>query len=212
MTYRNIFKRIDTLNRKLHIYIGLYLLLFIWLFSVTGLLLNHPQWRFSQFWSQRQTSTFEWTVEWPTDKDDLRIARSLLKQLSITGEIEGITISRDNHRFDIRVVKPGKIIDIKIDRMTNHANVEQIRVNTWGIMNMLHTFTGVRMNEPAKNRHWIMNQLWSLSIDALSIGFVVLVFGGLYMWYETKQKRRLGFVLLLIGMISCGVFVLGWLP
>jgi hypothetical protein len=31
-------------NRRLHYYLGLYLLFFSWLFVFTGLLLNHPRW------------------------------------------------------------------------------------------------------------------------------------------------------------------------
>ena len=34
----------ETWNKKLHIYIGLYFLLFLWLFSISGLFLNHPPW------------------------------------------------------------------------------------------------------------------------------------------------------------------------
>ena len=31
-------------NRKFHYYLGLYFLFFLWLFSLTGLMLNHQQW------------------------------------------------------------------------------------------------------------------------------------------------------------------------
>jgi hypothetical protein len=36
-------------NRRLHYYLGLYLLFFCWLFAFTGLVLNHPRWAFAQF-------------------------------------------------------------------------------------------------------------------------------------------------------------------
>ncbi|HEX6070876.1 MAG TPA: hypothetical protein VFZ18_13670, partial [Longimicrobiaceae bacterium] len=36
-------------TRRLHYYLGLYFLLFIWLFSLTGLLLNHSDWGFAEF-------------------------------------------------------------------------------------------------------------------------------------------------------------------
>src|SRR5512137_2416896 len=45
-------------NRKLHYYLGLFTLLFVWLFAFTGLLLNHP-WKFAEFWDSRQQSTSE---------------------------------------------------------------------------------------------------------------------------------------------------------
>jgi len=39
---------LEAWNRRLHYYLGLYFLLFIWLFSFTGLLLNHPRWSLSR--------------------------------------------------------------------------------------------------------------------------------------------------------------------
>jgi hypothetical protein len=36
-------------NRKLHYYLGLYFLFFVWLFALSGLLLNHS-WTFAGFW------------------------------------------------------------------------------------------------------------------------------------------------------------------
>jgi hypothetical protein len=212
MSDRKLIKKLDVLNRKLHIYVGLLLLLFIWLFSVTGLLLNHPKWRFAQFWPQRKTSATEQPVEWPAGPDDVQRAESLMKQVHVSGEIEGITLSPDGRQFDVRVVKPGAIIDIKTDRTTKRAHVEQIRVNAWGIMNMLHSFTGVRMNEPDKKREWIVTRLWSFAMDGLSAGLVVLLMGGLTLWGATSRKRRLELVVLLMGIVSCGLFLLGKLP
>jgi len=212
MSDRETSKSIHMLNRKLHIYAGLFLLLFILLFSGTGLILNHPQWKFAQFWPQRETATSERTITWPAETDSLERAQNLMTQLGIAGEIEGITLAPDDQHLDIRVVRPGAIIDIKTDRATQRAQIDQIRVNAWGVMNMLHSFTGVRLNEPAKQRDWIVTSLWSLSMDVLSVGLIVLSLGGLYMWFGTRRRRGLEWVALLAGVICCAVFVLGRLP
>ena len=47
-------KTLEAWNRRLHFYLGLYLLFFIWLFALTGLLLNHPKWSFADFWPMRR--------------------------------------------------------------------------------------------------------------------------------------------------------------
>ena len=57
-------RRVWTWNRRLHFYLGLYFLLFIWLFSISGLFLNH-QWSFEEFWPHRQESTFERPIRRP---------------------------------------------------------------------------------------------------------------------------------------------------
>ena len=45
---RGLRVRFERWNRKLHFYAGLFLLLFIWLFAVSGLILNHPKWTFAE--------------------------------------------------------------------------------------------------------------------------------------------------------------------
>ena len=51
-------EKLKVWNRKLHCCLGLFTLVFVWLFSFTGLLLNH-QWKFAEFWDSRQQSTSE---------------------------------------------------------------------------------------------------------------------------------------------------------
>jgi hypothetical protein len=46
-------------NRKLHFYTGLFLLLFLWLFAFTGLLLNHPTWAFQESWLNRHETKYK---------------------------------------------------------------------------------------------------------------------------------------------------------
>lgn len=205
-------RKFDTFNRKLHIYLGLLLLFFIWLFSATGLVLNHSQWKFAQFWDQRKTSAVEQKIQWPTGSDDVQRAENLMEQVGVRGEIEGITIADDGRQFDVRVVRPGAIIDVKANRATEQARVEQIRVNVWGVTNMLHSFTGVRTGEPDRKREWVVTRLWSLAMDGLSVGLVLLVLGGLVMWWTTSRKRLVGLAVLLVGLVTCGLFVLDKFP
>ena len=49
-------RQIETWNRKIHIYVGLFLLWFIWLFGLSGMLLNHPQWLMQEGWQSREES------------------------------------------------------------------------------------------------------------------------------------------------------------
>jgi len=48
-------KALETWNRRLHYYLGLYFLFFLWLFSLTGLMLNHQQW-FTDLYDRHQVS------------------------------------------------------------------------------------------------------------------------------------------------------------
>ena len=50
-------------------------------------------------------------------------------------------------------------------------------------------------------------------MDAVAVGLAMMVLSSYIMWYRLKPKRRGGVVALLLGFLSCGVFVSGlrWL-
>jgi len=202
-------KWFEVWNRKFHIYLGLYLLLFVWLFSVSGLILNHPRWKFAQFWAQREQTSYEKSVSLPTEGGDVAKAKDLMRQLDITGEIQQITVNPDQGQFTFGVIRPNIRHRVQVDLNTKQATVNRIRVNTWGVMYALHVVSGVRMNNPELKRDWLMTKIWSFSMDAVSVGVIVMVLSGLYMWFKLKPKWRLGLIVLGLGVLSCGFFFLG---
>jgi hypothetical protein len=214
LSNRKTAKYIEIWNRKFHIYIGLYLLLFLWLFSITGLVKNHPEWSIFQYWANRELSSSEEPIQVPTDKDDLARARDIMSQLHISGEIKWTVVTPMEDQFNFRVTKPGKIIDIKTNLREGHAKVEQIKLNTLGITNMLHSFNGVSMNDPKESRDWFMTKIFSFLMDAVCIGLIFLVLSGIYTWYNRPNKRIWGALVLGIAFLICGFFAfgLGWMP
>ena len=204
MSAQKVIKKMAQWNQRIHIYLGLYLLFFIWLFSLSGLLLNHPTWRIAQFWPDREQSSFEQVVHLNEEMEDSEMAKELMLQLDISGEIERIVTEKD---FQFQVVKPGRIYSITVEPETRLATVEMIRVNAWGVLHMLHSFTGVRMENLEKQRDWIWTHIWSICIDAVAAGLVLLVISGLWMWCRTKAKKPIEFVSLITGTVICGFFL-----
>ncbi len=205
-------QRLSVWNRKLHIYLGLYFIVFLWLFAVSGLLLNHS-WRFTEFWEQRHQSTNEHRIVLPTAKTDLGRARDLMKQLGLAGEVEWTTAQLATNRFDFRVARPGRMLNVKADFGKEIATVQEIRVNAWGVVRMLHTFTGVQTNAVRAERDWLLTKLWSVSMDALAVGLIVLVLSSLVMAVELRGKWIGAGIALGLGILVCGFFVFGmrWL-
>src|SRR5438094_5296701 len=78
---------LETWNRKLHFYLGLYFLFFLWLFSFTGLLLNHPRWTISRI-PNDPNPVFERTIESPRGAMDVERANDVIRQLGLRGELE----------------------------------------------------------------------------------------------------------------------------
>src|SRR5216684_280706 len=150
-------ERAEIWNRKLHYYLGLYLLFFVWLFTFSGLLLNHSSWKFAEFWGNRKEISYERQITTPAPGSDLMQANDLMRQLDLTGEIEWTATRNNTSRLDFRVTRPGRIIEIKTDLEQKRATVKRIDLNAWGVMRLLHTFTGVpRMNDSRNERDWIL--------------------------------------------------------
>ena len=200
-------------NRRVHFYLGLYLLFFTWLFAFTGLLLNHPRWQFAQFWPNRIQSTTEQTLKSLTAVGDLDRARDVMRQLGIAGEIQWPTAQPVNGPFTFQVSRPGLVVDVKADLRAGRATVQRTQLNAWGVMHVLHTFTGAPAADSRNRRDWTLTTVWALSMDAVAAGLILMVLGSYVMWFRLRARRLGGIVALSLGFISCGAFIgaLRWL-
>jgi hypothetical protein len=195
-------------NRKLHLYLGLYFLVFLWLFAVSGLLLNHT-WSFAEFWSQRRQSTTDHSITRPVGGTDLDRAQDLMQQLALAGEVEWTTTPSRPDRFDFRIVRPGRILEVKADFRDLKAVVNETRVNGWGILRSLHTFTGVRSASAGEERDWWLTYIWSFSMDAVAFGLILLVISSLVMACEQRSRGIPAGLALGLGLLVCAFFVFG---
>jgi hypothetical protein len=201
--------RARTWNRRLHYYLGLYFLLFLWLFSLSGLVLNHSKWEVSRFWDRRQETVVQQAIQRPVATGDLAMALDLMRQLGIQGEIGETRRDSAGTHFEFQVVKPGHTWQVSAEFPAGTASVKEIRVNAFGVLDSLHKLTGVRMDQPDLERDWIWTRVWAISMDAIAIGWIVLVLTGLYLWYRLPRKRATGFVVISMGCAFCALFVFG---
>ena len=206
---RDLGGRLRRWNRKAHYFLGLYLLLFTWFFAVSGLVLNHSEWRVAQFWERRAEATAERAIAVPGEQGDVAMAQDLMRQLAIVGEVGEVRRNRDGTRIDVQVVKPGHVYKVEARLDSARARVTEIRLDAWGAMDALHKFTGVRMDDSAQTRDWWLTRLWSLAMDAVGVGLVVLVLSGVWMWWRLIPKRVPGAIALALGVACCAFFLFG---
>ena len=94
-------KGFEKWNRKIHIYLGLYMMLFIWLFSISGLFMNHPKW----FHGKIDRTPSEKPVTLSKQMDDVARAKDLKEQLRLEGEII-LRAQRNAGKFAFMVMRP----------------------------------------------------------------------------------------------------------
>ncbi len=202
-------------NRKLHFYVGLFLLFFLWLFALSGLLLNHPSWTFADSWTLRKEKIEERPLSAAASaaKGDLAQAHEIMRQTGIHGEILWTTTRTDTNTFDFQVRHPGYFFFIKADFRQNRVTVRQSKVNLWGIIKTLHAFTGAQIEETRSSRDWPLTSVWAYSMDAVAVGLIFMVLSSIYMWWQLPPKRLAGAIALALGTLVCGLFCAGlrWL-
>ena len=183
----------------------------MWLFAFSGLLLNHPTWSFAESWKNRQETNYEREIAAlsPEVKGDLGQAREIMRQLGIEGEILWTTTRTDANQFDFQVRRPGHFFFLKADLAQQRVTVRHSVVNLWGVIKVLHTFTGVQMDDARQSRDWALTSVWTFSMDGVAAGMIFMVLTSLYMWWELPQKRLPGAVVLGLGFLTCGLFCVG---
>lgn len=193
-------------NRKLHFYLGLYFLFFLWLFSLTGLLLNHGRWAMAGAANQRRESRYERSIETPAGNTDLVRAREIMRQLNLVGEVDW-PASQQPGRLAFNVNRPKDANHVRVDLSAKRASVQHFDNSHWATFRIFHTFSGSRYNAPGTQRDWIVTTAWVVAMDALAAGLIVMVFGSYYMWYRLKPKRTFGLIVLTAGFVGCGMFL-----
>jgi len=199
---------IEAWNRRLHYYLGLYFLLFLWLFSVTGLMLNHQPW-FTDL-ARRVEYAYEMPIESPAGDTMLAQTRDLMRQLDLKGEIDWPATQPAWH-IDFNVSRPNGSALVRADLTAKNAYIRTFDNRRLLAFQVFHTFSGSRFNQPASERDWIVTSLWVFAMDALAVGLIVMVTGSYYMWWQLKKRRTLGIVTLVAGVACCGIFVAGFL-
>lgn len=200
-------------NRRAHYYLGLYFVFFLWLFALTGLLLNHGNWQVGPLRLQRTVTQAEQSFLLPATATALEQAQALLRQFSIEGEIEWLILPANAERLEFRVARPRAVFEIKADLVSRRATIQRSDTNAGGAFRLLHTFTGVRLADAKNDRDWLPTLLWAWSMDAVAAGLVLMVMSGVIMWWNLAEKRVPGLLCLATGTVACGwlVFGLRWM-
>jgi hypothetical protein len=194
------FKTITYWNRKLHIYTGLFLLWFIWLFSVSGLLLNHGKWKFAGFWDQRRQSVRSLAVNIPEGLDSVALIRLVMKETNISGEVSDVLVSTDSINFKVSI--PGHERNLHVDVKRGTCTMKETVFNLWGKIRTLHTFNGVDKKFPDKKPDWILTRIWHFSMNMIATGLIILCTSSWIMWINSKKYFLLGGIILASGIAT----------
>lgn len=193
-------------SRKFHVHLGLFLLLFIWLFSISGLLLNHgSKWKFASFWDERKVKTTMTAVLIDSKLDSAALLNNIMSQLKISGEISQVYLTPDS--LDFRLSIPGHERNLHINLKDGTCTQKELTYNIYGKLRTLHTFNGVNKDNPGIPPNWIITRIWQFTKDVIAIGFIILCISSWIMWYKLRKKYKWGLPVLLLGIAVSIYFI-----
>lgn len=198
---------IKELVTKLHTYLGLLFLAYLWLFSLTGLFLNHPSWGVNDYRQDSNWVESTTTLVPATTGDRFSKANYYLRKLHLEGELNGVRDLEKEHQFRFEVNKPGEVIRVRVNSDTGEVQIRHKNNGTYGMLNQLHIFNGMqRFDREKETLTWFATTLWFIAMDALAVALILMVLFGFFMWFQTRKLAG-GIASLLLGTLFAVVFL-----
>ncbi|MFC1719418.1 PepSY-associated TM helix domain-containing protein [Candidatus Poribacteria bacterium] len=193
---------------KLHVYFGLFISPFVVLFAVSAIMFNHTWGGVdSSPKAEFQETSFETvSIEVPENVERLEVARDIMRQVDVSGEIEFLSHEPQRKRFTIPVMKPRERITIKVDLEKKTAEIERRRTGFWNSLLYLHKSPGPHLAGFRGN--WFFTKFWMWLADVTVYLFLALSISGIYMWILLKSERKTGLILLGAGCLTFFLIVL----
>lgn len=194
-------------NRRLHLYLGLALLPWFFMYGVSSIPIAH-----NQFFNQLDTARGlpAWTVRFerpfaavpPDEPAALRdFGGKLLREAGIEGTAFGVARpNRNAIAATSRTFRGTVRVTYAVDQ--KKITVEDRRYRFDQYLTNMHARGGFAQDG-------VLQDSWAIIIDVVSVAVLVWIATGLYMWWGATRHRAWGWVAILCGAGSFLLFTLG---
>jgi hypothetical protein len=194
------------LNRRLHLYLGMALMPWFFMYGISSLPFAHNQF-FDQrdaakglpLWTLRAERTLDMPV--PQDSAGLRaFGATLLDYAGIAGTSFG-TYRQSPTQINVYSYSFWKSTQLKYFIDQKKLTVEDRRFR-WD-----HFLTGMHARGGFEQESFFQRS-WSIVVDIVCVSMIVWIASGLFMWWELPGQRRWGWLAILGGTASFLFFTL----
>jgi hypothetical protein len=185
--------------RRVHVYLGIFLLPWFVMFGVSSLLFNHPGW----LGTGPAAAATPWTtlVDKPYDLDvpanaDLRaIGRQVIADAGLSAG-KGFGVGRPNPmRINVNLPSFGRPIRLSYFLDQHRLLAEQRAFVLGQALTGMHTRDGYYLQAG-----W--QTAWGITIDIFCVVLVFWILSGLYMWWHLPSTRVWGWLAIAGGVAS----------
>ncbi len=197
--------KLDLILRRTHLYLGLLLLPVFLMYGVSSFAFSHPSW----FQPPPGTPRNDWTLrserpyqlDGPPSMDNQALGARIMKDTGMNG---AFGVWRPPGQNRIEVIRMGFV---SASRAVYLPDLQRLRIEDrqfrWGnFLTGMHARGGFQY-EP------LLNDLWAVLVDIVSLAMLGWVGTGLYLWWKRRPTRNWGWLAIVSGWAVFGLFL--WL-
>jgi hypothetical protein len=170
--------------RRIHLFTGLVLLVFVLMYFLSGYIIIHAEWFGGR---DPRTSSSSQAFSLPATASDAEIVGRLQREVGLRGQP-----SAPEHRKDgsIRVnfVRPGTTFQAALAPAGKEVKITRKDFGFAGIANGMHRLRGYRGGW----LYWV----WSAMYDLASLALIVFGITGIILWHQSTARRVAGWLCL----------------
>ena len=173
--------------RNTHLFLGLFLCLFILTYGVSGVEIAHRSW-----FSITSVTTEKEIAVPEAAKSPRALARELMEHHGIRGVLSEVRKTDEGFGFEINRTGTGS--EVNYNAATGRAKIRTDARDFLGMLLAIH-FTTAGFPEG----YWLQS-VWGAFVVLVSGALIILGCTGIYMWFKIHAERVIGTFLLIIGL------------
>ncbi len=192
----------DRWARALHLYTSLFLAPWMIVYAISAFCLNHNRW----FQQHKMTPAFvvisetDFAADAAFPKDQEAQAQAILQHLDLAGA-HRVTGADANQLTLYRSCLTGMY------RVTWHTQRTRLKVEKQQPFSFYSLCNSLHFQREYQAGFWV-NNLWALTVDAVTSSTVLWVVTGIYLWARRPRRRLAGGLCLAAGCLLFAVLVI----
>ena len=187
--------------RRTHLYLGLFLLPWVWVYGVSSLILNHGPWVRAHFGPEAPRWRMLWTrpyaIDLPARTSPERLRELGRKILADQGLEGAFWISRQGRNLSLHLPHFWRPLRLRYDGAARRLTAEQQRFTWPDLFVRMHVRGGYQQSN-------FFDDAWAVVVDFTCLAILLWVGSGIYLWWKLPQTRWWGALALAAGL---GAFV-----
>jgi hypothetical protein len=199
---------LNYLCRRLHLYFALICLPWIFMYGISAIPMTRPEISDGLYnhnpslWVKRYEKPYQRAVPKNLSRSDLQVfGARVLEDLGIEPDSRSGAYRLRQERITVYVFDFWSYTRITYETDNQLILVEDKNFRWMHLLTGLHQRGGFAQGS-------FLNDLWSVGVDLVALGFVLWVASGIYMWWHVPRARKWGLIALASGCVLFVVFLI----